>query len=1097
MDEVGDVDIKHERPHHYGQPPPNPVHRMPPAETPTSYSYPPPPGAGMPPPAPAWNPTPSPYNDSADHRPPPQDIAHQSPYPPPPQQYPPTHPPPGREPPGYPPDPAYGRPGSVSGPTRSPADVQQPPPPPQQPPSYHPVSSNPHEATYYPPPADYRPRHAYPGSEPQLNGTHHQPLHVVTGHEMMPGQPPGPPAYGPPSAGPMPTPGPYAYQYPYHSEHRRKPVRAAQACDSCRQRKAKCDEGRPECQHCKDNGLKCSYREIPPQKSEKQVLAITAQLESLAEDVKGLASKGSERDDKMDRLLKQQKQQDDKINLLLDHLMKARSEPPTANTDVPMADQQSQVVVTTPAVPSPAVPSPANPSPANPSPAQPPPPLFRRQDSTSEVRSGSQSQNPSAASIQHLRNSETESIDTPMPAKHTTAAQNLVLWPSIKPLIPRGITPSYVLDEETSRGLLRLYGCGEGEDKGDGHEGAPSPAHSNSSEGRRTDDDTSSSSPHGVWGSGQLHVPMANQNHSAREHPGGLSPSGGLMLDSEAVDRYFRSFMDNMHIHHPFLEPKVLRIMIQSFKRKYSWDYRATQQVTAIGHKRKRETTDSPTSMDDYNSRPPQPRGYNTVVAPIEHSVANAIVLLVLALGKITSHRDPLPGPASTATMRTSTPHSALYSDLPMPMSAPTSPYNHHPNLNGTVSSPANPQGKNMDVIPGLAYFAIAADILGELPGGADVSHIQAYLLAGLYMGQLARILPSYFYINKACVAAQILIESTPYVTNTMKPARRNLVNFAFWSCLQLESDIAAELELPLSGIGRYESPQHKEFPTSITLERIPESSVDDDILRFYSYQIQLRTTMNSVHATLYRESKNLHTRPSDSIMSALDDNLENWRKMLNDWDWDDNDHESPNINVARMRGKYYGAKYIIWRPTLRFALTQAITNPNPTPTPKPARSRPSESPAGYGHHSEVTSPAVSNLNTPHPYGRDVPYIQPELLEGSRKCIEAAIRSTTSFDKVPRRLVVTNIFGTAHAQFGNMLVLYATFTSPHPGLSSLVQEDVLRRLHERTVQILRENEAISPVLAKDLKILEHMRMKVFPSSTYPSASTVSSFSSNR
>ncbi|EXJ75519.1 uncharacterized protein A1O5_00025 [Cladophialophora psammophila CBS 110553] len=1076
MDEVGDVDIKHERPHPYGQPPPGPIHRMPPAETPTSYSYPPPPGAGMPPPAPAWNPTPSPYNDSAEHRPPPPDIPHQSPYPPPPQSsYPPTHPPPSREPSGYPPDPGYGRPGSVSGPSRSPADVQQ-----QQPPPYHPVSSNPHEAPYYPPPTDYRPRHAYPGPEPQINGTHQQPpLHVVTGHEMMPGQPPGPPAYGPPSAGPIPPAGPYAYPYPYPQEHRRKPVRAAQACDSCRQRKAKCDEGRPECQHCKDNGLKCSYREIPPQKSEKQVLAITAQLDSLAEDVKTLAQKAQERDEKMDQLLKQQ---DDKINLLLDHFMQARAEPP-ATVDVlmaeSMAEQQSSTVIKSREAPSPAPP--------------PPHPMFRRQGS-SEIRSGySQSQNPSAASVMmQMRNSETDSMDTPMPARHTTAAQNLVAWPSIKALIPRGITPSYVLDEETSRGLLRLYGCGEGEDKGDGHEGAPSPAHSNSSEGRRTDDDTSSS-PHGVWGSGQLHVPMANQNHTAREHPGGLSPSGGLMLDSEAVDRFFRSFMENMHILHPFLEPKVLRIMVQSFKRKYSWDYRAAQQVTAIGNKRKRETTDSPTSMDDYNSsRPHQPRGYNTAVAPIEHSVANAIVLLVLALGKITSHRDPLPGPASTATMRTSTPHSALYSDLPMPMSAPTSPFNHQSNLNGTVSSPANPQGKNMDVIPGLAYFAIAADILGELPGGADVSHIQAYLLAGLYMGQLARILPSYFYINKACVAAQILLESTPYVNNTMKPARRNLINFAFWSCLQLESDIAAELELPLSGIGRYESPQHKEFPTSITLERIPESAGDDDILRFYSYQIQLRTTINSVHATLYRESKNLHTKPSDSIMSALDDNLENWRKMLNDWDWDDNDHESPNINVARMRGKYYGAKYIIWRPTLRYALSQAAI-----PTTKPIKSRPSESPAGYGQSSEVTSPAVSHLNTPQQYGRDVPSMRPELLEGSRKCIEAAIRSTTSFDKVPRRLVVTNIFGTAHAQFGNMLVLYATYTSPHPGLSSLVQEDVLRRLHDRTVRILRESENISPVLAKDLKILEHVRMKVFPSSAYPPASTGSSFSSSR
>ena len=80
-------------------------------------------------------------------------------------------------------------------------------------------------------------------------------------------------------------------------------------------------------------------------------------------------------------------------------------------------------------------------------------------------------------------------------------------------------------------------------------------------------------------------------------------------------------------------------------------------------------------------------------------------------------------------------------------------------------------------------------------------------------------------------------------------------------------------------------------------------------------------------------------------------------------------------------------------------------------------------------------------------------------------------------------------------QFGNMLVLYATFTSPHPGLRSLVDEGTLRRLHDRTVRILRENEFISPVLAKDLKILEHVKTKVFPPSSYPVGSTASSFSS--
>ncbi|KIX10658.1 uncharacterized protein Z518_01742 [Rhinocladiella mackenziei CBS 650.93] len=1069
MDGASDVDLRHDRSNPYGPPPPppppsssNPNQRMLPSETPPLHNYPPPQGTGMPPPAPAWNPTPSPYNESSEHRPPPPEMAHQPSYPPPPQPY----PPPGRDTPGYPPDSGYGRPGSVSGPSRSPADVQQQQ---QQHPQYHPVSSTPVESPYYPPaPADYRTRHAYSAPETQSNGTHQQPpLHVVTAHEMMPAQPSGPPPqYGPPSAGPPPGPTGYYYDA-YAAGQRRKPVRAAQACDSCRQRKAKCDEGRPECQHCKDNGLKCSYREIPPQKAEKQVLAITAQLESLSEDVK--------------MLVQNSKAQEEKINLLLSNFQKQSSDPATAVGGATPDEQKENVLR----------------SQKRPSPNQSTSMGFRREDS-SEVRSLPRTQTQPSTSLK-AKNTEAETFELSLPAKHTTAAQNLVTWPSIQALIPRGITPSYVMDEETGRGLLRLYGCGEGEDKGDGHEGAPSPAGSSSSDGRRMDEEMSSS-PHGVWGSGQFHAPVTStQSHSAREHPGGVSPHGGLMLDSEAVDRYFRSFMDNIHILHPFLEPKVLRNMVHTFKRKYSWDYRATQPAAAaIGTKRKREITDSPTSVDEHNTPGGQTanrshtRTYTSSVAPIEHSVANAIVLLVIALGKVTAHRDPLPGPATTTTMRTSTPHSALYTDLPMPMSAPTSPFNNQVNLNGTnnitVSSPANPQGKNMDAIPGLAYFAKAADILGELPGGTDVSHIQANLLAGLYMGQLARILPSYFYINKACIAAQILIESTPYVTNTMKLARRNLINFAFWSCLQLESDIAAELDLPLSGITRYESNQHKEMPTGVTLERIPEFNMDDDILRYYSYQIQLRMTMNSIHSTLYRSSKDPHTRPSISLMAILDENLEDWRKMLNDWDWDDNDHESSNINIARMRGKYYGAKYIIWRPAVQYALSQVG---GPT-----GNDQTSESPAGYGQGSELTSPSVSNLIAPGRSTKEAPPISQQLLDAAKICIQAAIRSTTVFDKVPRRLVTTNIFGTAHAQFGNMLVLYATYTSPHPGLSSLVDERILRRLHDRTVSILRENEAISPILAKDLKILEHVRTKVFPSAaSYPTGSTTSSFSS--
>jgi hypothetical protein len=50
-----------------------------------------------------------------------------------------------------------------------------------------------------------------------------------------------------------------------------------------------------------------------------------------------------------------------------------------------------------------------------------------------------------------------------------------------------------------------------------------------------------------------------------------------------------------------------------------------------------------------------------------------------------------------------------------------------------------------------------------------------------------------------------VLMESTAYGKKQTTLARRNLITFAVWCCLQLESDILVEVELPPSGITRCE----------------------------------------------------------------------------------------------------------------------------------------------------------------------------------------------------------------------------------------------------------------------------------------------------
>lgn len=69
---------------------------------------------------------------------------------------------------------------------------------------------------------------------------------------------------------------------------------------------------------------------------------------------------------------------------------------------------------------------------------------------------------------------------------------------------------------------------------------------------------------------------------------------------------------------------------------------------------------------------------------------------------------------------------------------------------------PRRNMDRNMDVIPGLDYFAYATDIIGGQLAGTSLRHIHAHILAGLYHGQLGRVMESYAHIKEAGMALQI-----------------------------------------------------------------------------------------------------------------------------------------------------------------------------------------------------------------------------------------------------------------------------------------------------------------------------------------------------
>jgi hypothetical protein len=119
---------------------------------------------------------------------------------------------------------------------------------------------------------------------------------------------------------------------------------------------------------------------------------------------------------------------------------------------------------------------------------------------------------------------------------------------------------------------------------------------------------------------------------------------------------------------------------------------------------------------------------------------------------------------------------------------------------------------------------------------------------------------------------------------------------------------------------------------------------------------------------------------------------------------WEDDDPPSTDLNVARLRAKYYGALYMILRPYLRIA-----------------------------NHLIDLSPTADSLLTPGNQGvqlMELSNYQRSIIPYAAQCINGAIQSTIAFDRVgaapdspyeefrstrTQRLVVTNIFGTLHA----------------------------------------------------------------------------------
>jgi hypothetical protein len=298
----------------------------------------------------------------------------------------------------------------------------------------------------------------------------------------------------------------------------------------------------------------------------------------------------------------------------------------------------------------------------------------------------------------------------------------------------------YPMQLEQDRELLHVWCVGEGLYLNDGLQGPGSPESSNHSDAPSPIPEREGLWDHPPSNHSSLH-PSKNsstpRNYSSYKYGlSGLGPDGRPDFRTSVVDKLHKSYMKHMHSLHPFLNHSKLRILIREFKQRYSPDGRAADCVSPAAHqlnpsmKRKRSNGvfGEPYSFQD----------------AIERSLPNAIVLLVLALGEVCSYKKSLPHPQNDKSPYTNRAWGSFSSYT-------------NGNLNGDTSDDSCP--RNVDILPRMAYFSYATDILGYQQGGHTVEHAQAMILAALYTSQFTRVLESWSWINSACRVTMVLLK--------------------------------------------------------------------------------------------------------------------------------------------------------------------------------------------------------------------------------------------------------------------------------------------------------------------------------------------------
>ncbi|KAI2640071.1 hypothetical protein GGS21DRAFT_504950 [Xylaria nigripes] len=871
---------------------------------------------------------------------------------------------------------------------------------------------------------------------------------------------------------------------------KRRPQRASQACDNCRQLKAKCDETKP-CKNCREKNINCKYRDPPAKQPDKVTADILEMLTLVRDEISSINKKVSKIDARLSNLENISMQGNSEAIAKLKIELMEEDEQPTVSDGRDTHEHEDDVTETsTPGRTSVVAPS------------------LSLNEAHETLRQGE---------IDDIENRPGPIVapgPPAMPPNHTTRASLLLNWPSINDMVGHILkrekiyVESYPMKQEQQRGSLRIFGRGEGRDVDVRISDKGTPQDYNMTDGEDASDTPPAFSP-GSWGQvGSLALGPGVDNKG-----GVLTVDGNPDWDPNKLRTYVQSFKDNMLNMHPIIIPKELDAMCKVFLEELPKSFNTSSTKAAhrgAGFIHPHGSAVTPEAGHPKRKRSPAGDDQSPVVSSFRkpgrpfRNVQNTLVLLVFALGKICLHRNKIPdvvhelddfaSSPSTRDGGVTTPGQgspagffppSQSSGLPSPKEndRAAAMMSRRSSVQGNTKSHriSSTYKRNIDVIPGLEYFALASDMMGGDYGSFGLKHVYVHILAGLYHGQLGRVMESWEHITTASRKLQVELQPRlDYLSKlegcSKEDGRDNKLAFAFWTCLQLESDILAELQLPQSGILAYES--QMPYPnTSFAVTHGFEQRVAEG----YLAQLYLRKKLNMVHNLLYDPNKDEVEHRYYSAMEQEINEIQNHiKKAKNAWVpkdyyWDDDDETLPiDFLEARLRAKYWGSQVILYRPFVRLILNADA---------QASRTYQNE----HGPLDMINPTDMNEQNAKRHHSLAIKYAQ--------LAIQALIKSTCAFHGLDRsrRIIVTNVFGTAHAQWGNLLTLSACFKNPT--LHQFIDPARLKELFSRTIEFLRMNSQPSSALHTDMTILIGLEKELGFVSDETDLGTVSSFSS--